>query len=147
MCENLWYTPSALTNFLLIELCSSGSASSRQLTADRYFRGKDPRDHFSSIESDPFCALATLLDPRFKKLAFSDPALADQAVSLLRAELVNISISQAGESLKEVPAPVVPDEEIDDWALALVADEKIVVRLHPEVPDTGEVDDYLTKPR
>ena len=26
------------------------------------------------------------------------------------------------------------------------ADEEIVVRLHPEVPETGEVDDYLTEP-
>ena len=48
---------------------------------------------------------------------------------------MNISISQASESLEEVPAPVVPDEEIDDWALTLGADEEIVVRLHPEVAD------------
>ena len=85
-----------------------------------------------------------LLDPRFKKLAFSDIALVDQAVSLLRSELVNISISQASKSLEEIPASVVPEEEIDDWALALGADEEIVVRLHTE---TGEVDDYLTEPR
>ena len=92
------------------------------------------------------CALASGHPPRprFKKLAFSDPALADQAVSLLRAELVNISISQASESLEEVPAPVVTEEDIDDWALALGADEEIVVRLHPEVQETGEVDDYRT---
>ena len=36
---------------------------------------------------------------------------------------------------------VVPKEKIDDWVLALGADEEIVVRLHPEVPETGEVDD------
>ena len=59
---------------------------------------------------------------------------------------MNISISQASESLEELPAPVVPDEEIDDCVLALGADEEIVVRLHPEVPETGEVDDYLTEP-
>ena len=83
------------------------------------------------------CALATLLDPRFKKLAFSDPALADQAVSLLRAS----EHFRASESIEEVPVSVVPKEKIDDWVLALGADEEIVVRLHPEVPETGEVDD------
>ena len=72
--------------------------------ADRYFRGKRPSGSFLQHRVGSLLCAGHPPRPRFKKLAFSDPALADQAVSLLRAELVNISISQASESLEELPA-------------------------------------------
>lgn len=34
---------------------------------EKYFGGKDNRDHFRAIEENPFYTTATLLDPRFKK--------------------------------------------------------------------------------
>ena len=116
---------------------------------DKYFRGKDPRDHFPSIESDPSCALASLLDPRFKKLAFSDPALAADAVELLRSEMATVSASQANDSLQEISSPAVPDDDPDDWALTLGPDAEIVVNLQAETQPTDvldELDEYLKEP-
>ena len=63
-----------------------------------------------------------------------------------RVKILNLYLPPVSCSVCSKSVPFFSNHPLDDWALALGADEEIVFRLHPEVPETGEVDDYLTEP-
>ena len=49
----------------------------------RYFRGGDDRESFPDIEATEVHAIATLLDPRFRKSSFASSTKADTAAAVL----------------------------------------------------------------
>jgi len=59
----------------------------------KYFYGADARRHFTCIEENLLYAVATFLDPRFRKKAFISLQAADQAENML----VHLPCSKVGE--------------------------------------------------
>ncbi|KAI6656168.1 Zinc finger BED domain-containing protein 4-like [Oopsacas minuta] len=73
----------------------------------RYFRGLNPRVHFVDGETSEVHALATLLDPRYKKNGFMDKAKAEEAKGKLVSVASNIfKRSLAEGSFKLTPIPL-----------------------------------------
>ncbi|KAM6980877.1 zinc finger BED domain-containing protein 4-like [Aplochiton taeniatus] len=66
---------------------------------------------FSTVETEPVLALATLLDPRFKVLGFGCQASAQEAVKLLTSECAAHIVSAA-------TGPIVSDNSSDEAALS-----------------------------
>lgn len=88
--------------------------------ARRYFRGEDSRLHFADVESREECALATLLDPRFKKIAFADQGKATSAADLLLAKVNDLAMNDSVRSIHAIRADASTD---DDFAACLAADD------------------------
>ena len=62
------------------------------LTIKWITRGGDNRDHFGDVEENEIYAIATLLDPRFKRTGFSSETLAECAEELLKIKVDEVNI-------------------------------------------------------
>ena len=83
----------------------------------RYFRGGDDRESFPDIEATEVHAIATLLDPRFRKSGFASSNKADTAAAVLLDMVKEIAVNES-LPLQEV-RPAASTAEDDDWAACL----------------------------
>ena len=64
------------------------------------------RRRFLGVENLHVCAAATLLDPRFKKLAFSDTSSIDRVVSRIQTELTDLDSPHSSPSTEDETSSV-----------------------------------------
>ena len=83
---------------------------------DKYFGGSDQRENFVDIELTEVYTLSTLLDPRFRKTAFSCNQKAESAAKLL---LEKVTGQITNESQREDPNPAVDADEDNDWVACM----------------------------
>uniref|UniRef100_A0A0A9VVY1 Zinc finger BED domain-containing protein 4 n=2 Tax=Lygus hesperus TaxID=30085 RepID=A0A0A9VVY1_LYGHE len=104
---------------------------------------------FGQIENVEVFALATLVDPRFKKLHFREPLAHARAVTKLSAKIAELQRSASSASTStQAPAPApVPAASDDVWSLH----DNMVANADPMEPDnpggiSGELRQYLNTP-
>ncbi|KAG7153771.1 Zinc finger BED domain-containing protein 1-like 2 [Homarus americanus] len=82
------------------------------------------RKRFSNVETNFWLAAATFLDPRLKKVPFSNKTMVDQAQKRLETEMCSVSVGNLAQSEEpdeptsiQLPSPnVEPTEEVGLWS-------------------------------
>ena len=89
---------------------------------------------FALTESIYVMAVATLLDPRFKKLAFVDTSAMETAIRRLKGEIQDIAAQkEISETEMETEAQVQPQKEKSLWD---AFDEKVTEATSHRTPET-----------
>lgn len=68
-------------------------------------------NRFKNCSRHPVLAKAALLDPRFKRLAFRDEGSYENAKTMLRAELENLTRTPLETEVITEPSPAIPDND------------------------------------
>ncbi|XP_026087221.1 zinc finger BED domain-containing protein 4-like [Carassius auratus] len=105
------------------------------------------RRRFSDVEEQPLYSIATLLDPRYKNLFFSNTNTAANAKEMLMRELLRSSREEENHDLHEPPArkPRRDQESSSlDSIFDEIADEQAPVSLNrAQVGSTAQLETYL----
>ncbi|XP_011405235.1 PREDICTED: zinc finger BED domain-containing protein 1-like [Amphimedon queenslandica] len=103
---------------------------------------------FLNMEANVLIASATLLDPRFKKIGFSDQRAGDQIARHLTAEITQMMRSR--EATSQTTATATTNEVAQDTADSVwrFFDEQVSSQsnMHPGVTAFSEVDKYFKTP-
>ena len=103
------------------------------------------------IEGSYCLAVSTILDPRFKKVGFSDTSACNQSVQRLTSEVASVIASQSNDTTEE---PTLPSEADALWSFIdqsvaatqsrpSMSDSIIIVKTYLEQPNIGRKEDPL----
>ncbi|XP_026087257.1 zinc finger BED domain-containing protein 4-like [Carassius auratus] len=105
------------------------------------------RRRFSDVEEQPLYSIATLLDPRYKNLFFSNTNTAANAKEMLMRELLRSSREEENHDLHEPPARKSRRDQASsrlDSIFDEIADEQAPVSLNrAQVGSTAQLETYL----